>query len=51
MDDKAHETKTVPVKPDAASEAAKAVELDERQLDDVSGGLGGVHVGPNGPGG
>ncbi len=33
------------------SELAKSTELDTEQLDKVAGGLGGVHVGPNGPGG
>jgi hypothetical protein len=33
------------------SSVPQAGELDETTLDRVSGGLGGVHVGPSGPGG
>ena len=51
MDDKTHETKTDQVKPETAAEAAKVAELDERQLDHVSAGTGGIHAGgPVGPG-
>jgi hypothetical protein len=37
--------------PEAEAEDAGDLELEPDEVEDVKGGLGGVHVGPPGPGG